>query len=97
MFVEVGEELAREKGIVNGQKAIVESARGKVEAVAMVTRRFTPFMIGGKKVHEIGMPWHWGYMGLSKGDSANLLTANIGDANTTIPEYKAFLCDIRPG
>jgi len=97
MFVEVGEELALEKGIVNGGKITVESARGKIQAVAMVTKRFTPFKIGGKKVHEIGMPWHWGYMGLSTGDSANLLTANIGDANTTIPEYKAFLCNVFPG
>ncbi len=95
MFVEVSEELAAEKGIKNGEKVIVESARGKIEAVAVVTRRFTPFLINGKRVHQIGMPWHLGYMGLAKGDSANMLTPNIGDANTTIPEYKAFLCDIR--
>jgi anaerobic selenocysteine-containing dehydrogenase len=95
LFVEVNEELAEEKGIKNGEMAIVESARGKIEAVAVVTRRFTPFSINGKRVHQIGVPWHWGYIGLSKGDSANILTPNIGDANTTIPEYKAFLCDIR--
>lgn len=95
MFVELSEELAAEKGIQNGKKVIVESARGKIEAVAVVTRRFTPFLINGKRVHQIGMPWHLGYMGLAKGDSANMLTPNIGDANTTIPEYKAFLCDIR--
>jgi len=95
MFVEVSEELAEEKGIKNGGMVIVESARGKIEAVAVVTKRFTPFSINGKRVHQIGIPWHWGYMGLSKGDSANILTPNIGDANTTIPEYKAFLCDIR--
>jgi len=95
MFVELSEELAEEKGIRNGGRVIVESARGKIEAVAVVTKRFSPFSIDGKKVHQIGMPWHWGYMGLSTGDSANMLTPNIGDANTTIPEYKAFLCDIR--
>jgi formate dehydrogenase major subunit len=95
MFVELSEQLASEKGIVNGQRVMVESARGRIEAVAIVTKRFTPFSIDGRKIHQIGMPWHWGYMGLSKGDSANLLTANIGDANTTIPEYKAFLCNIR--
>ena len=95
MFVELSEELAAEKGIQNGKKVIVESARGKIEAVAVVTKRFSPYYINGGKVHHIGMPWHLGYMGLSKGDSANMLTPNIGDANTTIPEYKAFLCDIR--
>ena len=34
-------------------------------------------------------------MGLSKGDSANILTPHIGDANTMIPEYKAsFLVNV---
>ena len=95
MFIELSEELATEKGIVNGSKVIVESARGKIEAVALVTKRFAPMLIDGKKIHEIGMPWHWGYAGLVRGDSANLLTPHVGDANTMIPEYKAFLCNIR--
>ncbi len=95
MFVELSEELAAEKGIVNGGKVIVESARGQVKAVAIVTKRFQPFQINGTVVHEIGLPWHWGYTGLSKGDSANLLTPHVGDANTMIPEYKAFLCNVR--
>ena len=94
-FVEMSEELAAEKGIANGEKIIVESARGKVTMVAMVTKRFKPFQMNGRKVHEIGLLWHWGYSGLSKGDSANILTPHIGDANTMIPEYKAFLVDVR--
>lgn len=95
MFIELSEELAAEKGIVNGGKAIVETARGTVEAVAIVTKRFKPFQINGSKIHEIGMPWHWGYTGLSTGDSANVLTPHVGDANTMIPEFKAFLCNVR--
>jgi formate dehydrogenase major subunit len=63
--------------------------------VAVVTKRFKPFQMNGTTVHQIGMPWHWGYAGLSTGDSANVLTPSVGDPNTTIPEYKAFLCDIR--
>jgi formate dehydrogenase major subunit len=50
--------------------------------------------MNGKTVHQIGMPWHWGYQGLSTGDSANVLTPHVGDANTMIPEYKAFLCNV---
>jgi formate dehydrogenase major subunit len=73
----------------------VKSARGQVTGIAIVTKRLKPFVIDGKVVHEIGLPWHWGYNGLITGDSANILTAYIGDANTTIPEYKAFLVDIR--
>ncbi len=95
VFVEMSEELAEEKGIKNGEKITVTSARGKMEAVAAVTRRFKPFQLNGKTVHEIGVPWHWGYEGKSCGGSANCLTPHVGDANTMIPEYKAFLCDVK--
>jgi len=95
MFVEMSEELAAEKGIKNGEKCTVETARGSLTAVTLVTKRFRPFHLNGKVVHQIGMPWHWGYTGLSTGDSANMLTPHVGDANTMIPEYKAFLCNVR--
>jgi formate dehydrogenase-N alpha subunit len=95
MFVELSEELAEDKGISNGDKVVVWNKRGEISAIALVTKRFKPFQMNGTKVHQIGMPWHWGYAGLSTGDSANVLTPSVGDPNTTIPEYKAFLCDIR--
>ena len=95
MFVELSEELAKEKGIKNKDKIIVSSARGEIKAYAMVTKRYKPFTVRGKKVHQIGMPWHFGYKGFATGDTANRLTPHIGDANTMIPEYKAFLCNIR--
>ncbi len=95
LFVEMSEELAKERGIKNGDKVTVESARGKITAVAIVTIRFKPFQINGKTVHEIGLPWHWGFAALAKGDIANVLTPHVGDANTSIPEYKAFLCDVK--
>jgi formate dehydrogenase major subunit len=95
MFLELSEELGREKGIKNGDKVVVTSSRGSIQAIAIVTGRFRPFKIDGKVVHEVGLPWHWGYAGLARGDMANKLTPHIGDANTTIPEYKAFLCDIK--
>jgi len=95
MYVEISEELAKEKGITNKDKVIVTSARGKIEAYALVTKRYKPFTVKGKKVHQIGMPWNFGYKGYATGATANRLTPHIGDANTMIPEYKAFLCDIR--
>ena len=95
MFVEMSPELAAEKGIQNGDRAIVESARGSIEAVAMVTRRMRPLSINGRIVHQVGLPWHWGYKGLVTGGSANELTPPVGDANTMIPETKAFLCDVK--
>lgn len=95
MFIELSEELAAEKGIKNGDTVVVSNVRGDVEAFAMVTKRFKPFTIGdGKVVHHIGMPWNFGYKGIVTGHQANLLTAFIGCANTRIPEYKAFLCDV---
>jgi formate dehydrogenase-N alpha subunit len=93
-FVEISEELADEKRIKNGQKVKVKSARGEVTVVAMVTKRFKPFQMNGRVVHQVGLPWHWGFTGLSTGDSANKLTPHVGDANTMIPEYKAFLVDV---
>ncbi|UCC90033.1 MAG: formate dehydrogenase-N subunit alpha [Anaerolineales bacterium] len=95
MFVEMSPELAAERNIKNGERVIVESARGSIEAVAIVTRRFRPFIINDQVVHQVGMPWHWGYMGLVTGGSANELTPPVGDANTMIPETKAFLCDVK--
>jgi len=95
MFVEMSPELAAERNIQNGERVIVESARGSIEATAVVTRRFRPFNINGQTVHEVGMPWHWGYSGMVTGGSANELTPAIGDANTMIPETKAFLCNVK--
>ena len=94
-FCEMSEELADDKGIKNGDRVIVESARGEVNVVALVTKRFKPFKMNGSIVHQVGVIWHWGYTGLSTGDSANVLTPHVGDANTMIPEYKAFLVEVR--
>ena len=93
-FVEMGRDLARARGIENGDRVRLRSARGEIEVFALVTARFEPFFVGGKLVHQVGIPWHYGYAGLATGASANVLTANVGDPNTVIPEYKAFLCEV---
>jgi formate dehydrogenase major subunit len=109
MFVEISVELSREKNMKNGDKVIVESPRGKVECTAIVTPRFKPFNIDGNTIHEVGIPWHFGWIttkdrkykpGDKKaevftfGDAANLLTSTIGDPNTMIPESKAFMVNV---
>jgi formate dehydrogenase major subunit len=96
MFVEMSEELADLKGIKNGDKCLVKSARGEVKAVAMVTKRFQAFDIAGAgRVHQVGIPWCFGWTAPPNGgDSANLLTPSIGDANTMIPESKAFMVNV---
>ncbi len=95
MFAEISSKLAAEKGIANGDLVEIKTPRHTIKAIACVTNRLQPFSLNGKSVEVIGLPWHWGYQGYARGDSANLLTAHVGDANTSIPEYKAFLCSIR--
>ena len=94
-FVEISHELASEKNISNGDMVEVSSKRGAIELHALVTHRFKPFNLNGKEVHQAGLIWHFGYNGLVTGPSANVLTPHVGDANTMIPEYKAFLCNIK--
>jgi len=95
MFVEMSEELASLRGMKNGENVLISSPRGKVQAVAMVTKRWKPFKIAGHIVHQVGLPWCYGWLvPKDGGESANLLTPTIGDANTAIPEFKAFLVNI---
>jgi formate dehydrogenase major subunit len=96
-FVEIGEELAKEKGIAAGGMVRVWSKRGSVKARAVVTKRIKPLMCDGKKVHVVGIPLHWGFVGAAKkGWGPNSLTPFVGDANTDTPEFKAFLVNIEP-
>lgn len=95
MFVEMSQELAKLRGIKNGEKVKVSSVRGEVGAVAIVTTRFRPFKIGDLTVHQVGMPWCFGWLvPKDGGESANLLTPNVGDPNTMIPESKAFMVNV---
>lgn len=96
-FVEISEELAREKGIANGGWVRVWSKRGSVKAKAMVTKRIRPLTCDGKTVHVVGIPLHWGFVGAArKGFGPNSLTPFVGDANVETPEFKAFLVNIEP-
>jgi formate dehydrogenase major subunit len=93
-FVEVPEGLALEKSIENAGRVRVWSKRGEVEGIAIVTKRIGPLHVNGKTVWTIGIPVHWGFIGLTQGSMANQLTPFIGDANTRCPEFKAFLVNI---
>lgn len=96
MFVEISPELAKLRGIKNGDKVTIESIRGSLWAIAMVTERISPYLIQGEEIHMVGMPWHFGWVTpINGGDSANIVTPNVGDPNTGIPEYKAFMVNLR--
>jgi formate dehydrogenase major subunit len=48
-------------------------------------------------VHQVWMPYHWGYTGLTKGDIVNDLLGVVAAPNVFIQESKVLTCDIRPG
>lgn len=94
MFCEISTSLAKAKGVKNGDKVRISSARGAIEAYALVTERVQPFKVDGKMVEMVGMIWHFGPGCAESGDSCNTLTPSVGDPNSSIPEYKAFLVNI---
>ena len=102
-FVELPAELANQKGIKTGDAVQVFSARGKVTVTALVTKRLGPVTVGGKKVYQVGIPIHWGFVGvsaeknpeMSKHWLANALTPFVGDANSRTPEFKSFLVNLK--
>ncbi|MFR9724852.1 formate dehydrogenase [Streptomyces sp. MS19] len=96
-FCEVSPELAAERGLDHTGWATVVTARGAIEARVLVTTRMAPLRADGRTVHQIGMPYHWGPNGYSRGDAANELSAIVLDPNAHIQEVKALSADIRPG
>ncbi len=94
MFVEISEALGAKLGINSGDQVKISTMRGDITAPALVSPRIKPLKVHGKQVEVIGMPWHWGWRGMFTGESANVLTPHVGDANTNIPEFKAFICNI---
>jgi formate dehydrogenase major subunit len=97
MFAEIDPLLAAERGIEDGGWMVISSPRADIEARAKVTERMKPLNIDGRTVHQIALPWHWGFGGPDPGDAANDLIALSGDPNVSIEESKAFVCNVRAG
>ncbi len=97
LFAEISPELASERHIHHGDWVIISTPRGEIEARAMVTRRLRPLRVSGRIVHQIGLPFHWGFQGKSKGSITNDLAHMVLEPNVSIEEAKAFTCNIRPG
>ena len=96
-FLEIGPELAAERGLEHAGWATVVTTRTAIEARVMVTERMRPLMVRGRVVHQVGLPYHWGRGGLVTGDSANELLSVVLDNNVHISEYKVLTCDVVPG
>ena len=96
-FVEIAPELARELAIQHLGWTVLSTKRGEIEVRAMVTERMRAFTIDGRIVHQVGMPWVFGWEGYARGDIANVLLAITGDANTSIHSTKAVTVGLRAG
>ncbi len=97
LFCEVSPELAADRELEHGGWATITTPRGLVEARVLVTPRIRPLWVEGRTVHQIGLPYHWGYDGLVKGDVTNDLLVISQEPNVRIMETKALVCDIEPG
>ena len=97
LFVEVSPELAGETELKHGDWATIITARALVEARVLVTPRMRPLRIDGRTLHQVGLPYHWGYRGQVTGDVVNDLLAISEEPNVRIMETKALLCNVIPG
>jgi formate dehydrogenase major subunit len=97
LFTEVSPELAAEVGLEHGGFATITTPRGIVQARVLITPRMRPLWVNGQTVHQVGLPYHWGYKGIVKGDIANDLLAISEEPNVRIMESKALVCNVHPG
>jgi formate dehydrogenase major subunit len=97
LFVEVSPELAAQRGLQHLGWAHVITSRAAVEAKVVVTDRMAPLRVQDRIVHQIWMPYHWGPVGLVRGDVVNDLFGVVVDPNVFIQESKVATCDIQPG
>ena len=94
LFAEISPELANEEGIANGDMIEIATARAAIRARALVTGRMPSLDIDGKRVHQVGLPYHWGSRGLVKGDVVNDLLAISEEPNVKIFESKGLTCRV---
>src|SRR3954469_6947795 len=97
MFAEIDPRLAADRGIEDGGWMTIVTERAEIEARAKVTERIRPLRVDGREIHQVGLPWHWGYGSADPGDSANDLGVLASDPNVSIQESKAFTCDVHAG
>jgi len=97
LFTEVSPELANEAALEHGGWATITTPRASIQARVLITNRMPMLWINGARVHQIGLPYHWGYKGQAKGDAVNDLLAISEEPNVRIMESKALVCNIRPG
>lgn len=96
-FCEIAPEMARELGVGSLDWVVISTARSEIETRALVTERMVPLTIDGRRVYQVGLPWHFGWLGYATGGVANRLTGIALDPNCMIPESKVLTCGLRKG
>jgi formate dehydrogenase major subunit len=97
LFCEISPELAAEKGIGNTDWVTISTSRGKIHCKALVSDRIPVYDFDGRKIHTIGLPYHWGSNGLVKGDVVNYIIPVLLEPNVSIHEAKAFTANLEKG
>jgi formate dehydrogenase major subunit len=95
LFAEISPELAREIGVENGEWITVSTVRASIQARALVTSRMPSLDVQGRRVHQVGLPYHFGNNGLVTGDVVNDLLAMSEEPNVKIFESKGLTCNVR--
>ena len=94
LFAEISPELASEAGVSNGEMVRITTARGSIRARALVTTRMPSLDVDGERIHQVGLPYHWGGRGLVTGDVVNDLLAISEEPNVKIFESKGLTCNL---
>jgi formate dehydrogenase major subunit len=94
LFTEISPELAAEIGVKNGEWVTISTARAAIQARALVTARMPSLDVQGRRVHQVGLPYHWGYNGIVRGDVVNDLIAMSEEPNVRIFESKGLSCNV---
>ncbi len=97
LFCELPLQLARQLSVSNGEWVTIVTRRGAIEAHALITPRMKTLTIDGHTIQQVGVPFHWGYSGLVKGDIGNDLIAISEEPNVRIMEAKGVLCEVLRG
>jgi formate dehydrogenase major subunit len=97
LFTEISPELAALCGVKHGEWVTIYSPRGLLSAKAMVTGRMAPLKVNGRMIHQVGLPYHFGWKGIVTGDVVNDLLAISESPNVRIMESKALVCNLISG
>ena len=97
LFCELSPELAEEIGAEHGEYVTISTPRSLIEARCLITTRLQPLTVNGQRMHQVALPYHWGFRGLVTGDVTNDLLAISEEPNVRIMETKGLLCNVRPG